>query len=207
MDVKNVKEKCFWSHMILEWEEKVEHLVEGTKGQFDAVRRNKVSEADVECNERGDDAQSTTSLGQWDGVCEISNAEKKESDIQESKEYDETNVLLKRAEEQEESDHEPSHQVDAKTALKFSNIGECSENAAARKENSGIGQPECTIGGECCSAKGVASGEFPHSSEELGKTTTEDGHSNYNIWLGNASCLKIVQGQNESGRSKREQTK
>jgi len=186
--------------------EGAEHLVERSKGQFDAVRSNKVSEADVECNECGDDAQSTTSLGQWNGSCEFSNAKKKESDVQASKKYNETNVLLERTEEQEEGDHEPSHQVNAKTALKFSHIGECSKNTTARKKNGGIGQPECTIGCEGCGTKGVASGEFPHSSEELGKTTTEDGHSNYNIWLGDASCLKIVQGQDESGGSEREQT-
>ena len=55
------------------------------------------------------------------------------------------------------------------------------------------------------STKRVIPGEFPHASKKLGKTTTEDSHPNYNIWVGDVTRLKVVQGQNESGGSKREQ--
>ena len=54
------------------------------------------------------------------------------------------------------------------------------------------------------SAESVVPGEFPHASKKLGKTTTEDSHPNYDIWVGDVACLKVIQRQNESGRSKRE---
>jgi hypothetical protein len=55
------------------------------------------------------------------------------------------------------------------------------------------------------STKRVAPGVFPHASKKLGETTAEDSHPNYNIWVGDVTRLKVVQGQNESGGSKREQ--
>jgi hypothetical protein len=50
--------------------------------------------------------------------------------------------------QEKEGHYEPGNQVDAKSIVKFSGIGECSKNTAPWKENGGIGHPECAIGCE-----------------------------------------------------------
>jgi len=56
------------------------------------------------------------------------------------------------------------------------------------------------IKGELTStSKSVASGELPHTSKELGETTTETSHANDGISDVNATDLSVVKGKNESG--------
>jgi len=56
------------------------------------------------------------------------------------------------------------------------------------------------IKGELTSAsKSVASGELPHTSKELGETTTETSHANDGISDVNATDLSVVKGKNKSG--------
>ena len=57
------------------------------------------------------------------------------------------------------------------------------------------------------SAKGVASGELPHASEELGETTAEEGHTNDDVGGLDATSMDIVKGQNQRrGREREEAT-
>jgi hypothetical protein len=46
----------------------------------------------------------------------------------------------------------------------------------------------------------VVSGEFPHASKELGKTTTETSHAYNSIGGCDATRLRVIQGENEGGR-------
>ena len=55
-----------------------------------------------------------------------------------------------------------------------------------------------------CASKSVASGKLPHTSKELGETTTEASHANDGISDVNATSLSIVKGKNESGWRERE---
>jgi len=56
------------------------------------------------------------------------------------------------------------------------------------------------------SSKDVSSRELPHSSEQLSKTTAEDGHADNRIGMRDASCLQVVQRQNECCRCEGEKT-
>ena len=50
--------------------------------------------------------------------------------------------------QEEESDHEPGDEINAESTGKLSRICVCTKNTAPWNENSGIGHPECAIGGE-----------------------------------------------------------
>lgn len=52
----------------------------------------------------------------------------------------------------------------------------------------------------------VTSGKLPHAGKELGKTTIEKGHADYNIRNGNAARLNIVKGEDERCRCKGKQS-
>lgn len=51
----------------------------------------------------------------------------------------------------------------------------------------------------------VAAGELPHACQELGETTTEDGHANNNIRCSYMAGIDIIEGKYERRRRKREQ--
>jgi hypothetical protein len=55
-----------------------------------------------------------------------------------------------------------------------------------------------TFRGRTSRAKGIASSEFPHASEELGETTAEECHSDDNIGSVDTTCMKVVQGKDQS---------
>jgi hypothetical protein len=69
---------------------------------------------------------------------------------------------------------------------------------------------------DCCLLQGdekrtgstehVTAGELPHACEELSETTAEDGHSDYEVGCGDAPSSNVVEGEDECGRRKREQT-
>jgi hypothetical protein len=52
----------------------------------------------------------------------------------------------------------------------------------------------------------VTRDKLPHASKELGKTTIEQCHADYDIWDGNVARLYVVKGQNQSRRCKSKQS-
>ena len=56
-----------------------------------------------------------------------------------------------------------------------------------------------------CGSKRIAVREFPHPSEKLSKTTTEDGHANHSVRHGDIACPGIVKRDHECRRSERKE--
>ena len=51
----------------------------------------------------------------------------------------------------------------------------------------------------------IAAGELPHASKELGESTTENGHADYDIRGSNATGTNVIEGKDEGRGGKREQ--
>ncbi len=57
-----------------------------------------------------------------------------------------------------------------------------------------------------CSGKGIASGELPHSGQDLTKSTGCDSHAENDIRMGDVAYTRVVPRENKRGRCEGEQS-
>lgn len=162
----------------------------------------------VEGNESGSNADSSTSLGNGGVLDELANHEEEEGQVEEEEESDQSDVDPQGSQEEEEGYDEPGGQEDSDSVVKFfRGFGVGSGDTVVGVEESRVSQPETAVRGESSGAECVASGELPHSSSKLSKTTDEAGHSDDSVGDGNTASVNVVQGENKGCASEGEETK
>jgi hypothetical protein len=113
--------------------------------------------------------------------------------------------LLRHSQEQE-GDDKPGSQKDSNSAGEFLAVtGVGGGNTEARVKEGREGHPETAVASESGRAEGVSSGELPHSSGELSKTTNEAGHADDSISVRDSTSLDVVHREDESGGGEREE--
>jgi hypothetical protein len=185
-------------------------LLDNTEGEADdglGLCCEELAEAAVVGNEGGNNTNSTTCLSGVSRVGEFSSGEDEEGDGKQAEEDDEADVLAKSTNEEEESDQTPCDEIDSKCAGELAGgrtaIG-C-QDSAGRDQDGRVGHPESTIRSECGSTKDVTAGELPHTRQQLGETTAEDGHADNGVGVVDAPGLEVEQRQDESRRREREE--
>jgi hypothetical protein len=185
-------------------------IVEGTERKCEQhvlLACKELAETNVVRHGSGGDAKPTTSLVNHDLSRETARRKDGECGGEEGEKSDEGNALAQGDDCEKEGEDEPSYEIDAERACEL--IGSVSvggANTRTRNEDSREGHPESTIGSESGSTEHVTAGELPHACEELSETTAEDGHSDYEVGCGDAPSSNVVEGEDECGRRKREQT-
>jgi len=166
-------------------------LVEGTDGEGEGwvgFSLEKAGNTDVVSNDGSDDTEDTASLVDVGTCVESASGENGESDSEEEEQHNEADALSETDDAEVPGDDRPGNQVDTNSRGEFSRVSVGSDDAASGDEDGRVRQPENTVGGECGCTEGVSFGELPHTREELGESTAEDSHTNYNIGVRNIAC-------------------
>jgi hypothetical protein len=176
-----------------------------TDGQGD-VRRvlcDQVARSGVVGNSSSKETEAAANLGDLDLDRECTNHEEHESEHQEEEQGGERYTRAQRREEHDEGEYEPGSEEEANGILEVTRFGLCGrvsvDNASARDENQGVRDPESTVGRESSGAEGVTASKLPHASEELGDSTTSDGHTKDNLGLDDMASLDVNEGKDKSG--------
>jgi len=147
-------------------------------------------------------ANRSTRLVNCEALRELAGHEEEEGQVEEEEEGDQGDVDSQGRQEEEEGDDKPGSQEDPDSVSELARdflVG--GSNTETRVKEGGIGQPETAVAGESSSAKRIASGELPHSSDELSETTNETSHANDGVGDGDTASLYVVHGEHESGGS------
>lgn len=171
---------------------------------------HKLSEANVVRNECGHDADCATCLAKGSVAREVGDGKEYESDREAEEEDTQADRLAESGDEEEEGDDSPSNEVDSDGRNDLGGVGRGSigfTDARAGDQKRRKREPERAVGSECGSTKSIASGEFPHTSKELGETTAEESHADDNVGCVDTTSIDIVQRQDESRRCEGEETK
>jgi len=165
----------------------------------------KLSKANVVRDEGGDDTEVASGLSEILLESELASGKNSKSSGKESEESNEGDALAESDDEEQECENKPGDEVDSEGALELRCICEGRNNTGAGNEDGGEGHPESTIGSEGSSTEHVSTGELPHASKELGSATTEDGHTDNDVRMGNTPGAYVVEGEDEGGGSEGEQ--
>jgi len=180
-------------------------LWEITDGQGD-VRRvlcDQVARSGVVGNSSGKKTEATANLGDLDLDRECTDHEEHESEHQEEEQGGQGYTRAQRRKEHDEGEYKPGSEEEANRILEVTRVGLCGrvsvDNASARDQNQGVRDPESTVGRESSGAEGVTASKLPHASEELGDSTTSDGHTKDNLGLDDMASLDVNEGKDKSG--------
>lgn len=142
-------------------------------------------------------------------VIEVSNAEKQEGQIKSKEEREEGHRRFQRADEEQEREDEPSHQVEAEGVKEraFSKRYKIALNVEASwSEDDGEGEPEATVRRESSGTESVSDSHFPHAGEKLDETAIPVGKGNYEIGMREVSSSNIDQRQDKGSQREGRET-
>jgi len=174
------------------------------------VLSQELSETAVVRNERGDDADCTTCLAYGIVGREIGDCENEERHHEAEEEHTQADRLAERGKEEQKSDATPANEVDGDGVNNLAGVGRGGigiTDAKTGDQEDRKREPEGAERREGTSSKGVAGGELPHASNELGETTTEEGHANDDVGSVDVTSVYIVQRQDERRGRKGEEAK
>jgi len=177
------------------------------KSEQRVILSQELGSTGVESGGGGEETSASANLVNGEVVSELASHKEEEGEVEEGEEDDQGNVDPQSCQDEDEGDDKPSGQKDSDSAGQLTRgIGVRSRDTKRGVEEGSVGHPETTVRGEGSRAKGVTSGELPHSSSKLGKTTDETGHANHSIGDGNAAGLDVVHGEDEGGGGEGEET-
>jgi hypothetical protein len=146
-------------------------------------RGNDTRGSDVVGNRSGEETEATADLDELDVAIEVSDHEEHEGDVKEEEEGSSRSVGSERGHEHDEGEDEPRREEEAKSVVELmsGSVSVTSDDTRARKQDSSVADPESAVGSEGGSTEGVATDEFPHAGQKLGKTTIGKSHTDDDI--------------------------